>query len=338
MPLAKQSKQKRAWNTPAVDSATRIGVKQVDDASKLDGLSGKQLFGSMGSEHLPMEKALEALEPKKEGGRIVVRPKSTEEVVKCLQEASRAGCSVSVVGGNHSGYARRGDLILEMADFRSVSSEKGLLTLGAGLSLKEIALEAYNRHLAVPLGTAPTVGLGLLLQGGVGHLTRSLGLAMDAVLAFQVVTLQGVLQVSEDSEAELFWALRGCGPNFGVVTGVTLQTSPFRGCDTRAQVFEDCSQLEKYLKWSKELPLECSADCCLWLGLFSRKGAQSSLSSFSSSCSVSFSFFLLFGGGVNFPDALACNGFNRCRGPPLSDRSKGEVARCWSGCWRVLKR
>ena len=215
-----------------------------------------------------MEKALEALEPKKDGaGRISVRPKSTEDVVFCLQQASAAGCSVSVVGGNHSGYARTGDLILEMTDFTSVACETDALTVGAGLSLKEIALEAYERNLAVPLGTAPTVGLGLVLQGGVGHLTRSLGLALDAVRAMQLVTLQGdVLNVSESSEPDLFWALRGCGPNFGVVTSVTLQGSPFRACDTRRLVFEDPSQLPKYLSWSSALPPECSADCCLWLG------------------------------------------------------------------------
>lgn len=226
--------------------------------------------------------------------QVIAKPKSVQDVVSCLCEARAIGSSVSVVGGNHSGYGRSGDLVLEMSHFNWVQAgqepapeqqtEKGdlpsLLHIGAGVTLKDVAVEAEHLGLAVALGTAPTVGLGLVLQGGVGHLTRKLGLSMDRIHSLQLVTAAEVLNLSSESEGtelkELFWAAVGCAPNFGVVTSVTLKAVPFQPCDSFRQVFEfkprkDSkedevplhSSLQKYLSWSSELPVDCSADCCL---------------------------------------------------------------------------
>ncbi len=234
-----------------------------------------------------------------ERDHVRVKPKSVEDIVRCLKEVGATGCSVSVVGGDHSGYGRSGDLVLEMSHFTSVQTVEEaaqskakasgtvnpinpeadgiLLHVGAGVSLKYLSVEAAKRSLAVPLGTAPTVGLGLILQGGVGHLTRSLGLALDAIRAVQMVTAKAeVLNLSRDSassERELFWAVLGCAPNFGVVTSVTLEAAPFRLCDSLKQIFNlprenpalAYQSLQKYMSWSSELPVDCSADCCLHL-------------------------------------------------------------------------
>eukprot|EP00971_Amphidinium_carterae_P079412 1571188-Amphidinium_carterae.1 len=79
----------------------------------------------------------------------------------------------------------------------------------------------------VALGTHSTVGFGLVLQGGVGHLARSQGMAVDGVLAAEVVTADGTQQTaSQEMNQDLYWALRGCGTNFGVVISAVLQAVP----------------------------------------------------------------------------------------------------------------
>lgn len=221
---------------------------------------------------------------------VIAKPKCVQDVVFCLSEARAGEMTVSVVGGNHSGYGRSGDLVLEMSHFNWVvgeRAEKGdlpsSLHIGAGVTLKDVAVEAEHLGLAVALGTAPTVGLGLVLQGGVGHLTRKRGLSMDGIHSLQLVTAKAeVLNLSSESEGtelkKLFWAAVGCAPNFGVVTSVTLKAVPFQPCDSFTQVFEfkpskedvesplyssAYSSLQKYLSWSSGLPVDCSADCCL---------------------------------------------------------------------------
>ncbi|CAK9030151.1 FAD-linked oxidoreductase DDB_G0289697 [Durusdinium trenchii] len=254
------------------------------------------------------------------GNQVIAKPKSVEDVQICVRAAGATGCSISVVGGNHSGFGKSGDLVLEMCYFTSVrmadiaavaatdaSRESALLSIGAGVKLQDLSIQAKQLGLVVPLGTAPTVGLGLVLQGGVGHLTRQLGLAIDAIRSVQLVTATGeVLDVSQTNEREekeqgkqkdrpwteklsqvgqeesltdLHWALRGCAPNFGVVTSITLQAAPFRHCNTVRKVFEigeppsRAGCLRDYMAWSSKLPMDCSADCCLY---FKDKTAYSS--------------------------------------------------------------
>ena len=236
------------------------------------------------------------LDSRLDGHQVIAKPKSVEDVVLCVRAARATGCSVSVVGGNHSGYGKSGDLVLEMCHFTSLQlvqktadkkddSRPHRLCVGAGMTLKDLCVQAQAYGLAIPLGTAPTVGLGLVLQGGVGHLSRQQGLAVDAIRSVELVTAAGqVLEVSRqedcangdcqipkeetESLADLLWALRGCAPNFGVVTSVTLEAVPFQHCNSVRKVFQvdtgaEC--LRDYLLWSSKLPIECSADCCVQL-------------------------------------------------------------------------
>ena len=210
--------------------------------------------------------------------RVVAAPRSAAEVAACVRAAGSLGCSVSVVGGNHSGYGELGDLVLEMEhhfDGIEADSAAGHVQAGAGVKLKALASKAAEAGLVVPLGTAPTVGIGLILQGGVGHSTRRYGLALDAIQSIQLVTASGeILTLScescDESHTDLFWALCGCGPNFGVVTSVKLRAFKLQSCRTTRRVFqapasvEAASLVRGYMLRSQSLPRDCCSDCCLY--------------------------------------------------------------------------
>ena len=111
----------------------------------------------------------------------------------------------------------------------SVDPEAQRATVGGGANW-ETVLEATSPHgLAPVLGSSPKVGaVGYVLGGGVGWLYRKYGSGADSVRAFELVTADGqVRRVSEDEEADLFWALRGAGAgHLGVVTSMELQLYP----------------------------------------------------------------------------------------------------------------
>jgi len=98
----------------------------------------------------------------------------------------------------------------------------------AGVLAGELHLATYAHGLAVPTGQHPGVGIaGLTLGGGFGWLMRKHGLTIDNLLGVELVTADGrVLSAAPDRHPELFWALRGGGGNFGVVTGLTYQAHP----------------------------------------------------------------------------------------------------------------
>ena len=214
--------------------------------------------------------------------RIVAAPRSVSDVASCVRAAGSLGCSVSVVGGNHSGYGELGDLVLEMEHhFNAIVADNaaGRVRAEAGVNLKSLAAKTAEAELVVPLGTAPTVGVGLILQGGVGHLTRRAGLSLDAIHSVQLVTATGdVLSLGRDSSDEehkdLFWALCGCGPNFGVVTSFELNASKLQSCRQTRQVFhvpsdrtacEVAPAVRAYMMRAQSLPRDCCSDCCLYI-------------------------------------------------------------------------
>lgn len=229
---------------------------------------------------LELEHSLKGAEGTEPRPRVVAAPRSVTDVAFCVQAAQSLSCSVSVVGGNHSGYGGLGDLVLEMEHhFTAIAADvtSNLVRVEAGVKLKSLAAKAAESELVVPLGTAPTVGVGLILQGGVGHSTRRLGLALDAIHSVQLVTASGeVLTLSSDScdeHKDLFWAVCGCGPNFGVVTSLELKASKLKSCRATRRVFhvpsespsEAASVVQRYMLRSKSLPRDCCADCCVYL-------------------------------------------------------------------------
>ena len=121
-------------------------------------------------------------------------------------------------------------LVIDLAAFSDIEVlEGGLVRIGGGALWGDVAAALAPHGLALSSGDATTVGVGgLTLGGGIGWLVRQVGLTIDSLVAAEVVLASGeVVTASHDSEPELFWALRGGGGNFGVVTHFTFQAHPF---------------------------------------------------------------------------------------------------------------
>jgi FAD/FMN-containing dehydrogenase len=102
----------------------------------------------------------------------------------------------------------------------TINDEKETVWAGAGITAGELTNTLDTHDFVLGFGDTGSVGIGgITLGGGVGFLARKFGLAIDNLIAAEIVTASGdILQVSSDSHPELFWALRGGGGNFGIVT------------------------------------------------------------------------------------------------------------------------
>ena len=155
----------------------------------------------------------------------LVRPTSATEVARVIRVARETGAELSVKSGGHGllGHSVAEDgIVLDLAELNALEIDVDSRTAWAqtGLKAGEYTKAAGEHGLATGFGDAGTVGIGgITLGGGVGFLSRKYGLTIDEVLAAEVVTADGeILQVDEENHPDLFWAIRGGGGNFGVVT------------------------------------------------------------------------------------------------------------------------
>lgn len=158
---------------------------------------------------------------------LVARPVDAGEVAAVVSAATETGLPFAVRGGGHS-YARHGvaegGLVLDLRLMGSVrvDAARRVGTAAGGATAGAYTVAAAEHGLATGFGDTGTVGVaGLTLGGGIGHLGRRDGLAIDNLLAAEVVLAGGdTVRASAEEHPELFWALRGGGGNFGVVTSL----------------------------------------------------------------------------------------------------------------------
>ena len=160
---------------------------------------------------------------------LVVQPTSAARVAAAVGFARDQGLLLSIKGGGHNmagtSIAERG-LTLDMSRMRDVTVDPDarLARVGPGCRLGDVDRATQAHGLATPLGSFNSeVGVaGLTLGGGLGYLTRRFGWAVDNLEEVEIVTADGQIRTaSRDENADLFWALRGGGGNFGVVTRFT---------------------------------------------------------------------------------------------------------------------
>lgn len=155
----------------------------------------------------------------------IVKAASVNDVVATVNFARESGLTLAVRGGGHSlaGHGTCDDgLVLDLSAMKAIVVDPAARTarVQGGATSGDLVGPAHEHGLALSTGDTSSVGLGgLATGGGIGFMVRKNGLAIDNMLSAQVVTADGrVLTASENENPDLFWAVRGGGGNFGVVT------------------------------------------------------------------------------------------------------------------------
>lgn len=230
----------------------------------------------------------------------IVRPTEIWQVQHCIQWALQHKTSLTVFGGGHSGHCLWSHIVaVDMSAFDKIyicQAENGeagsdlnclpLVVVEAGCKTGDIVRQTMAAGVTVPLGSRPSVGAGLWLQGGLGHLTRLYGLACDNIVGAVLVSVDSgqvlcVGHVPEQhfptgavrpkNETELLWALRGAGTNIGIIISVTFRAFAAPTYLVRTWVVPLVDEKDAQAKLSnfeediaRKLAPNCSADAYLY--------------------------------------------------------------------------
>lgn len=164
---------------------------------------------------------------------LIVRVRGAADVVQAVKFARQHDLLVAVRGRGHNvaGRALYNDgMVIDLGAMRGVFVDPAARTVRVqgGATLGDVDRETHLHGLAVPAGVVSKTGIaGLALGGGVGWLVRKYGPTCDNVLAFELVTADGTIMTASGTEhQDLFWALRGGGGNFGIVTSFLFRAHP----------------------------------------------------------------------------------------------------------------
>ncbi|KAL0929562.1 phosphoribosyl transferase domain protein [Colletotrichum truncatum] len=230
----------------------------------------------------------------------IMRPTEIQHVQNCVQWALNHDVGLTVIGGGHSGHCLWPNVVaVDMAafdrlhvltqgeDVEEPRSSSGCLVIAeAGCTTGDIVRKTMAAGLTVPLGARPSVGAGLWLQGGIGHLARLHGLTCDAVVGAVIVSVdsgqvlcvghvprqhQPAGAVRPENEKDLLWAMKGAGTNFGIVVSVTFMAYAAPTFTTRDWIIpmRDSLEVRRRLREfdqsvASNLPRNCSADAYLY--------------------------------------------------------------------------
>lgn len=156
---------------------------------------------------------------------VIVKVADAKDVAQVIALARETGMELAIRSGGHSGVGHsvsEGGIVLDLGDMKGLDIDVANKTawMETGLHAAEVTSALGEHGLVVGFGDTGSVGIGgITLGGGVGFLVRKFGLTIDDLLAAEIVTADGdILHVDANSHPDLFWAIRGGGGNFGVVT------------------------------------------------------------------------------------------------------------------------
>jgi FAD/FMN-containing dehydrogenase len=206
---------------------------------------------------------------------LIARCSGTADVVECVNFAREHELVLSIRGGGHNvagNAVNDGGLVIDLSQMRGVYVDPSARTVRTqgGATWGDVDRETQLFGLATPGGLISSTGVGgLTLHGGVGWFRRKLGMSLDNLLSVEIVTADGqVRKASETENADLFWAVRGAGSNFGVVTSFEFALHPVGPLVTVAAPFyalEDADQVARaWRDFMATAPDEISSALDFW--------------------------------------------------------------------------
>jgi hypothetical protein len=190
---------------------------------------------------------------------LLIKCSSPDDVSRAIGFAKANDVTIAVRGGGHNGGGLGvvdDGIVIDLGGIADVvvDPEAHTVRVGGGATWGEVdrATAEYGR--ATPSGIISTTGVGgLTLGGGLGHLTRRFGLTIDSLLSAEVVLADGSqVHASADEHPDLFWALRGGGGNFGVVTSFEFRTHPVGHTVMAGPTFWPVEQMPEVARWYRD--------------------------------------------------------------------------------------
>ena len=201
----------------------------------------------------------------------VVRCRGAADIIRAVRFAREHQCLLAVRGGGHNiagNAVCEGGLLIDLSPMRSVRVDPVGRTarVEPGATLGEFDTEAQSFGLATPLGINSTTGVaGLTLGGGFGWLSRKFGLAADNLISADVVTAGGELvRASAAENADLFWALRGGGGNFGVVSSFEYRLHPLGPMILSGLIVHSFDRAKELLAGYRQVASEAPDELSIW--------------------------------------------------------------------------
>ena len=207
----------------------------------------------------------------------IARCADAADVIACVQFARAHDVDIAVRGGGHNaaGLAVADDaLVIDLSGLRSttVSPEDRTVRVDPGCTWGDVDHATVAFGMATPSGFLASTGVaGLTLGGGIGYLSRRFGLTVDNLLSADVVLADGsfVTATADNEHSDLFWALRGGGGNFGVVTSFTFRCHDIgeHGSIIGGPVLYDFADTAAVMRWYRELLPSLPEELSGWIGL-----------------------------------------------------------------------